>query len=166
MTIIKIPNEITIINGNVDTVLGRLTSTRAGYMDNLTNLDDTITGTSTIINDTSTIAANALTAANNASDAASTANLNAINALTAANNTAANACTVSTVGINASNIGASTSSAANLARACIDTRIKTAMVSSRTLRLHSSQWIQSSYFHSTNAGWWSMRHALGCKGTM
>jgi hypothetical protein len=167
MGITKNPSEITIIDGNVDIMLGRLTSTRAGYMDNLTNLDDTITNVNTAINAASTTTANAVTAANNASDVASTAALNAANALTAANSASSNGNLTNTNITNACNIGASASSAANLARACAVLVGTDADISSRTLMLHNSQWIQSGCLQCLlpgGAAKWAW--ACGCKGTL
>jgi hypothetical protein len=153
MAINNFPSEIEITDGNIDILLGRLTSTRGGYLDNLTDLDVAVTTVSAVASTANLNAEGAITAANNTSTIASTANLNAGGAITAANN-------ASTAVLAGYNMAASASSAANLARISAAAAATGACVSARVLAAHCAQWIQTGHSsgnwqdYSNNAiGW-------------
>ena len=161
MAISNFPSEVEVVNGNIDILLGRLTSTRGGYLDNLTDLDVAVTTVSAVASTANEAATNITIAANNTSTTASTANLNAASAVTRAN-------AASTEGLAVYNMAASASSAANLAKTCAAAAATGACVSARVLAAHCAQWIQTGHSsanwqdYSENATAW----ATGTVGTI
>jgi hypothetical protein len=143
MAISNFPSEIEITDGNIDILLGRLTSTRSGYLDNLTDLDVAVTTVSAVASTANLNATSAETVVNSASTTANTANLNAASAVTRAN-------AASTAIETAYNMAASASSAANLAKTCAAAAATGACVSARVLAAHCAQWIQTGH---SSANW-------------